>query len=86
MTNLLPNPSILQMQTPVAYQLQIDITVIGAKAARTNGCLFNFVAVMAILLLFPFVIFCFHCFKKAIYPKYNLSEEFYRLLATLVQK
>ena len=65
---------------------QADITVVGTKTSEGSGVCFYTTIILASLIIIPFFFMCCMWWKKIVYPKYEMSAEFYRVLGTFLRR
>ena len=83
MMAMCPPPPIVVQQPHV---IEANVTVVGSKTASSGTCIFNLIVFFGSLLLFPLLFLCCMCVKSVIYPKYDLSADFYKLLGPFLRK
>jgi hypothetical protein len=83
MMAMCPPPPLLVQQPNV---IEANITVVGSKTSSSDKCIFTLIVLFGSLLIFPlFFLWCM-CVISVIYPKYDLSADFYKLLGPFLRK
>ena len=65
---------------------QANITVAGNQTSEGNDCCFILTFFLGVILILPFCFMCCMWWKKIVYPKYEMTVQFYRTIGVFLRK
>lgn len=75
-------PTMSNSQTVV----QANITVAGSKISEGSACCYLTTILLASFIIIPIFFICCMWWKKIVYPRYEISAEFYRVIGTFLRR